>query len=580
MRMSLLICHLQDLLFSRGMPPCLRRFLWPQSLLMASQHHAHGGPRAVSFSLLDKNGGAARSPLRAIVHSNTRSSSVHHRISQAIGAPPADAFYIFCYEDFLLLQAEASRAAQHTKHQRLRHPGSAAQDKPGAAAPPPAAAVAAAASLSAIAGVADSEEACLASMAQLVAATTESSQSTAACNTRECSSCSNASGRGVWSAAGDTQSFGETAVSCTADVKPQGLPPCSTCERHRGSASACKFISHQERIWGKPASETERPVDPPAASLRMEGLSSPGDLQQDHQEGPPQLMPQIRIYNPVPGSPPSADEGGAGTIPSAQPAASRPIFTPNEAGDREDVAAATADTGYGRPGSGRLQEDSHFPSQRMLTPAAANATPTTHRDRAHLRRLRHALPRVYPQLQQLPQRYGSLVLPECSAEQLMALASPEANESYHFQQGRHITARHCHCCCPPRSRPPSGPYYSCTYCANPTSPGPPPTSDSFLPLPRCSCCQETVAAASRVDVAPKAPQTEAAKARARRDDNKDSPSSSSQSSSTSDRPGSRPSMTSTNDDCGESIGAGLRSVMESLFLLLPDVRQDLETAIL
>lgn len=69
-------------------------------------------------------------------------------------------------------------------------------------------------------------------------------------------------------------------------------------------------------------------------------------------------------------------------------------------------------------------------------------------------------------------------------------------------------------------------------------------------------------------MAPNAPGAETATAPAR-GCSKGSASSSSKKNNPSNGPSSQPSITS-NGDCSGSIGAGLRSVMESLFLLLPD----------
>ncbi|KAL8429077.1 hypothetical protein ACSSS7_006784 [Eimeria intestinalis] len=548
-------------LFFRGLPPCLRPLLWPQCLLLASQSSSSSccSKGDTASAAADTAGGDKGH--EAPSSGDSRSKHARHGLLlPALCDLSADSYCIISNEDFLLLQAEARCVPEHSSALLLRHPGAASH------APAPGAAVAAAAlggdaavSPSPAAGIGDAPN----EARFLETADAAATPATGVCSTRECTNCSDASGgfRSSSAAVRGDRSLplsclqDEASVSCIADRPDTPKGSSSTTPRSNNSSSSSSSSSKNTGLTARTAAEAPCAASAPP-SARQVSRDSEGDREggRDSEgkggdkggdaEGEEQQENQQRQQKPL------ADSFTAAAAAAAAARASSSLRsrmqslvasanTPTQA-DEGCAAAAGAD-GSAKACTSPQRDRKGLGESDAAAAAAAAAAATTPREKARLRRLRHFLAGVYPQLQQLPQRYGALVLPECSAQQLMALEASVAGESTIPAHCAGVSgASSYHCCCHSRaacvSSSSNSPMLKQQHERRPVLP----------PLHRCSCCQETVAAACGKYPEARWPSAEG-----------DSSSSSNRSSSSS----------SSSDD---TIAAGLRAVMEALFLLLPD----------
>lgn len=471
------------------MPPCLRQTLWPQCLLLASQSSAYYSNKPL---LRCEEADKAHPPCHTVPVGTGRISTLHHRFPQALGDPAGDTYYILSHADFLLLQAEAHRASLPTTR-LLRHPGAAGKNpsakKAATAAAFPAAPAQHQANPQHPSPSDSTSEAVQA--AEAVPAVPSLQFAVAACD-REC-----------------------RQVFPTLWGVPQG-----------DARAADSWFEEDARTGRAPASSQRRLLSP-----RVEH-GQPRKRQQQHSE---QQQGTSRRQEEQPGAASSPCFKLNERMLSIQSLPALPVTGQTRVETQADaaVAAAASRTAPSSPRRGQ-NRCSHMTVSTSVNSAAASL-----KTMEHLRRLRHSLSRVYPQLQQLPQQYGSLVLPECSAEQLMALKSPLA-EAYISQATKCPSATQCHCCYSQPCRHPRG----AANCGSVTSH----QDTTPPPLPRCSCCQDRVAAGEILGHPEKAAK------------------------------GGCPNSSSVGllnvrgSSSRESIGTGLTDVMGSLFLLLPDVR--------
>ncbi|OEH75780.1 sec7 domain-containing protein [Cyclospora cayetanensis] len=571
-------------LFSEGLPPCLRPFLWPHCLLLACRSSSHCSSAASTFDFGEKTGRVCGT-CAGSTHSNSTSSTStpeHHLRSCrcAQGAEPTDAsleepYCIFSREDFLLLQAAARLATEEpaAAPSPLRHPEAAVpaeeQHLSGLA-------VAAGSTASSHASTCPQHAA---TMPQRGGSELESSASRNNADRLLAGTIAPCSPSGERRGNRNSTPGSSPAKGSSLPENCKGLPCCPSQQHTLGKLGAADSTRESSRLSAHLAAATapaallsldasvpeavELPRGTPVAALKALPPDTRSEQQprEEHCRGCTVL--RRRDASEQQSQQPSL-------LPPESPAhvsADCACFTPshkdtNESRDRPRLRAAPCCSQGALPSAAPAaiapaEEEAPRLGANLSPQAAgersairkiidaASATAGHPRAKASLRRLRRRLPLVYTQLQQLPQQYGSFVLPECSEAQLMALHSPRACDnalSGHLK----AAARHsCPCCC----------FASCRYSpfaasgGAAASCGPSRHPESAPKLPHCSCCQEAVAAACSPPGAPAAAENEQAALLA-----------SAVCSSHSASSGA----------LNNSIAAGLQAVMESLYLLLPD----------